>query len=82
MDSKAQYLVSGSKVKYATIGWGHSVPQTHLLTLPLFIAEFCKLIEDTRLIHQLSIVDLTFTHDGNKTYFDGLVNFEKMVSRV
>lgn len=23
--------------------------------------------------------DLTFTHEGNKTYFDGLVNFEKMV---
>jgi len=26
-------------------------------------------------------VDMTFTHEGNKTYFDGLVNFEKMVSR-
>jgi len=24
--------------------------------------------------------DMTFTHEGNKTYFDGLVNFEKMVS--
>jgi len=23
---------------------------------------------------------MTFTHEGNKTYFDGLVNFEKMVS--
>ena len=27
----------------------------------------------------LLMKDLTFTHDGNKTYFDGLVNFEKMV---
>ena len=26
--------------------------------------------------------DMTFTHEGNKTYFDGLVNFEKMVSRI
>lgn len=26
----------------------------------------------------LLMKDLTFTHDGNKTYFDGLVNFEKM----
>jgi len=26
------------------------------------------------------VVDMTFTHEGNKTYFDGLVNFEKMVS--
>jgi len=25
---------------------------------------------------------MTFTHDGNKTYFDGLVNFEKMVSEL
>ena len=22
---------------------------------------------------------MTFTHEGNKTHFDGLVNFEKMV---
>ncbi|CAC5379061.1 RAPGEF4 [Mytilus coruscus] len=27
----------------------------------------------------LLMKDLTFTHEGNKTYFDGLVNFEKMV---
>ena len=26
----------------------------------------------------LLMKDLTFTHEGNKTYFDGLVNFEKM----
>ncbi|XP_033639246.1 rap guanine nucleotide exchange factor 4-like isoform X4 [Asterias rubens] len=26
----------------------------------------------------LAIKDMTFTHEGNKTYFDGLVNFEKM----
>ncbi|XP_013390231.1 rap guanine nucleotide exchange factor 4 isoform X1 [Lingula anatina] len=26
----------------------------------------------------LLMKDLTFTHDGNKSYFDGLVNFEKM----
>uniref|UniRef100_A0A8C5Q4U0 Rap guanine nucleotide exchange factor 4 n=1 Tax=Leptobrachium leishanense TaxID=445787 RepID=A0A8C5Q4U0_9ANUR len=26
----------------------------------------------------LLIKDMTFTHDGNKTYIDGLVNFEKM----
>ena len=25
---------------------------------------------------------MTFTHEGNKTYFDGLVNFEKMVSKL
>jgi len=24
--------------------------------------------------------DMTFTHEGNKTFIDGLVNFEKMVS--
>jgi len=24
------------------------------------------------------VVDMTFTHEGNKTYLDGLVNFEKM----
>lgn len=23
---------------------------------------------------------MTFTHEGNKTFVDGLVNFEKMVS--
>jgi len=27
-----------------------------------------------------SVADMTFTHEGNKTHFDGLVNFEKMVS--
>lgn len=27
----------------------------------------------------LLLKDLTFTHEGNKTYFAGLVNFEKMV---
>lgn len=27
----------------------------------------------------LLLKDLTFTHEGNKTYFGGLVNFEKMV---
>ncbi|XP_077869174.1 rap guanine nucleotide exchange factor 4-like [Saccoglossus kowalevskii] len=26
----------------------------------------------------LLMKDMTFTHEGNKTYFDGLVNFEKM----
>ncbi|PIK33097.1 putative rap guanine nucleotide exchange factor 4-like, partial [Apostichopus japonicus] len=26
----------------------------------------------------LLLKDLTFIHDGNKNYFDGLVNFEKM----
>ncbi|KAL5006473.1 hypothetical protein ScPMuIL_015279 [Solemya velum] len=26
----------------------------------------------------LQMKDMTFTHEGNKTYFDGLVNFEKM----
>lgn len=26
--------------------------------------------------------DMTFTHEGNKTFIDGLVNFEKMVSRL
>ncbi|XP_038078021.1 rap guanine nucleotide exchange factor 4-like isoform X2 [Patiria miniata] len=26
----------------------------------------------------LAIKDMSFTHEGNKTYFDGLVNFEKM----
>ena len=25
-------------------------------------------------------LDLTFTHEGNKTNYDSLVNFEKMVS--
>ena len=30
----------------------------------------------------LAIKDMTFTHEGNKTYFDGLVNFEKMVRTV
>ena len=24
--------------------------------------------------------DMTFTNEGNKTHFDGLVNFEKMVN--
>uniref|UniRef100_A0A8C2DJ11 Rap guanine nucleotide exchange factor 4 n=1 Tax=Cyprinus carpio TaxID=7962 RepID=A0A8C2DJ11_CYPCA len=28
----------------------------------------------------LLIKDMTFTHEGNKTFIDGLVNFEKMVS--
>lgn len=28
----------------------------------------------------LLLKDLTFTHEGNKTYFAGLINFEKMVS--
>lgn len=27
----------------------------------------------------LLLKDLTFMHEGNKTYFAGLVNFEKMV---
>lgn len=27
-----------------------------------------------------SLTDMTFTHEGNKTYTDSLVNFEKMVS--
>lgn len=27
----------------------------------------------------LILKDLTFIHEGNKTYFNGLVNFEKMV---
>lgn len=26
----------------------------------------------------LILKDMTFTHEGNKTYTDGLVNFEKM----
>ena len=26
----------------------------------------------------LTLKDMTFTHEGNKTYTDGLVNFEKM----
>ena len=33
------------------------------------------------ILSSISISDMTFTHEGNKTYFDGLVNFEKMVSR-
>lgn len=28
----------------------------------------------------LLLKDLTFIHEGNKTYYNGLVNFEKMVS--
>ncbi|VDK85626.1 unnamed protein product [Onchocerca ochengi] len=28
----------------------------------------------------LLLKDLTFTHEGNKTYFAGLINFEKMIS--
>ncbi|VDN19024.1 unnamed protein product [Gongylonema pulchrum] len=28
----------------------------------------------------LLLKDLTFTHEGNKTYFAGLINFEKMVN--
>ena len=40
---------------------------------------------DTALVHSLICSDLlasdmTFTHEGNKTYFSSLVNFEKMVS--
>ncbi len=27
----------------------------------------------------ICFTDMTFTHEGNKTHFDGLVNFEKMV---
>uniref|UniRef100_A0AAR2KE98 Rap guanine nucleotide exchange factor (GEF) 4 n=1 Tax=Pygocentrus nattereri TaxID=42514 RepID=A0AAR2KE98_PYGNA len=30
----------------------------------------------------LLIKDMTFTHEGNKTFVDGLVNFEKMVSTI
>ena len=25
---------------------------------------------------------MTFTHEGNKTFFNGLVNFEKMVNKI
>lgn len=28
----------------------------------------------------LLLKDMTFSHEGNKTYMEGLLNFEKMVS--
>lgn len=30
----------------------------------------------------LLLKDLTFIHEGNKTFFNGLVNFEKMVRSI
>lgn len=35
-------------------------------------------IFNTEYLYFLS--DMTFTHEGNKTFIDSLVNFEKMVS--
>ncbi|CAF1636574.1 unnamed protein product [Didymodactylos carnosus] len=37
-----------------------------------------KLTPPIILFMPLLLKDMTFTHEGNKTYFEGLVNFEKM----
>ncbi|KAJ8309151.1 hypothetical protein KUTeg_014025 [Tegillarca granosa] len=46
-------------------------------------ADFETLMDPSRnhltlYIYSFLFFNLTFTHEGNKTYFDGLVNFEKM----
>jgi hypothetical protein len=43
----------------------------------LFVTTYVRLFSVTR-IYDCIFVDMTFTHEGNKTYLEGLVNFEKM----
>jgi hypothetical protein len=51
----------------------------HVCKMNVFIIFYllCKLISVTR-INYCIVLDMTFTHDGNKTYVEGLINFEKM----
>lgn len=43
---------------------------------------FQKFVYNVRIINVISLflADMTFANEGNKTYLDDLVNFEKMVS--
>lgn len=47
-----------------------------LLSIPILI-----LLSMFYVCNHIAIIfpDMTFTHDGNKTFIDSLVNFEKMV---
>lgn len=48
---------------------------THIHTLRLFS------LRNLYLTHVCSLfLDITFIHEGNKTFHDNLVNFEKLVS--
>ena len=45
-----------------------------------YTSTFLRLVRSAYYYDLCRLSDMTFMHEGNQTYFENLVNFEKMVS--